>query len=374
MKRTGSIVLSVTLLLLTASAQQQKADGSANAPAVGALSPKNEHAPPRTAPKPESLALEAPTITASDTIAVPTEIASVVWGPMRCDAKGNLYLRHYDVDHLLQTPIIKIDGRGQPQARFYSTAAGPDFEAVDFAVRSKGDVYLLAEREREPEMYILSYGKDGSLNSKVKLDANFVPTTMAVFDSGDFLVAGLEAGTREVPAPSLPFTAIFDSGGKLTKRINLEDDEAIRKAVEVGDISIVDPVTRMGNVAIALGKAVAAEDGNVYLMRRKSPAPIIYGIDKTGRVIRRLVIEPGVDGVNPIAFQSSETRLGVLFWSNDRRTGVFRVFSLASGDDMGTYNLDPSLGAGLLCFTDDAITMLGKSSANSVVFRRAQMP
>ena len=58
------------------------------------------------------------------------------------------------------------------------------------------------------------------------------------------------------------------------------------------DPHATDAANPFGNRAIELGLMEAGNDGNLYLMRRLSPA-ILSAISPAGEVIRRFTVDPG---------------------------------------------------------------------------------
>jgi hypothetical protein len=105
-----------------------------------------------------------------------------------------------------------------------------------------------------------------------------------------------------------PFTGIFSDDGTLLRQITLKDDEQIRKMAAAGDPAVVLKGHNNGNIEIRLGEAVAAGDGNVYVMRKLS-AFTVYVISPGGDVIRQFRIDPGSLDFQPLSLQVAGNRM-----------------------------------------------------------------
>lgn len=66
------------------------------------------------------------------------------------------------------------------------------------------------------DYYISLSKRDGTFSRQIKLDIKFEPLKLAVFDSGDFLVLGID------PLNMQPLLALLDSDGSYLRRIDLD--------------------------------------------------------------------------------------------------------------------------------------------------------
>ena len=106
-----------------------------------------------------------------------------------------------------------------------------------------------------------------------------------------------------------------------------------------------------GNRAVSGGKIRLGDDGNVYLMRRTSPATI-YVISPSGELVRTVKIEPARHGWASVDMQVSNERIAVEFsdCSAARCDGsVFAVANAVSGERLTDYTDEPRFGT-LVCF------------------------
>jgi hypothetical protein len=240
-----------------------------------------------------------------------TEEKSAAWlpraptlRPIKCDARGNLYLRNYLPPRPLAAPVVKISPEGEAKGTFSLEAVGGFTESTisDFAVGPGGEVYILAigaKEHQEPEVDVFAFAEDGSYRWNVKLEEFFSADHLAFFPSGEFLVAGTRRGkaapvppgagpeaAREKTPPVLePYTAVFDRGGRVVRKLTLPGD------VQLGDASLSAEQKFAVQAAISVGTAVTGDDGNVYLMRRTEKA-LVFVLSADGTVVRRFELEP----------------------------------------------------------------------------------
>jgi hypothetical protein len=127
------------------------------------------------------------------TTVVRSEIATTFGDPLQCDSDGNLYL---NTDSSAVSAVRKISPKGERLA-VYEAETSPDFRQIDvaryFAFRPGDDeLYQLIFPHESTDRYVFVYKSNGSFKSAIKLQPGFVwmPSSFAVFQSGDLLVTG----------------------------------------------------------------------------------------------------------------------------------------------------------------------------------------
>ena len=295
-----------------------------------------------------------------DRIKVASEAAGVFYDPLKCDIDGNLYTRT-DSDGV--SGIRKLNTKGERVALFQASTAIPDLNgkidfAADFSIAQNGEVYQLAFTSGEIDRHVFVYKPDGNYKSKIKLQPGFAwnPARVSAFSSGD-LVTGLKYD-REGKA-MWPFTGIFSSDGTLMKEVTLKDDKGIRDMGVSADKRVTSPENPTSNRAVSWGATEGAADGNVYVMRRLSPA-IFYAISPGGEVVRRFTLDPGRSDFMPMDMHIAGNRIAVLFYeSKDTpepvKEAVVKVIDL-KGHVLATYeeakeNGNLTLGLSLACYS-----------------------
>lgn len=284
--------------------------------------------------------------------------------PLKCDGDGNVYLRNLTSG----VPAIhKLDAKGKEAAVFQPTSEQPKLtpmKAGDFSVSSGGYVYQIVAPREVRWYHVFSYSPDGALRSYAKLSTGFpwIPSQVAAFPSGNMLVTGQEYEADRLAA-KWPFNGIFSPDGTLLKEIKLQDDDAIHDMAARGDERVVSPDAPTFNDAVGLGQLDAANDGNVYLMRRLSPA-ILYAISPEGKVLRRFTVDAGSTNYLPFGMHISGNRIAVHFVEPQNGDQVIKIVDL-EGRLLATYHLGNTspLGHALTCYSanPERFTFLGEA-------------
>ncbi|HXE90821.1 MAG TPA: hypothetical protein VNK82_07660 [Terriglobales bacterium] len=286
-----------------------------------------------------------------ETSLVESQLGGIMMDPLQCDGDGNIYIRFYQEGER-RAPIKKFDTQGNRQATFSLEAVtewdASELTAMYFSVNARGELHQIAWSE---DLYVLTFNKDGSYKRRAKIEPLIIPAQVAEFASGEFLITGRKYEGKREDGTNLiePFTGIFDSSGKLIKRLTFQDDQEIQKAVERGDSNFVNPLIPGTNRAISMGMAVTGEDGNVYVMRRTVPA-VIYAVSSAGEVVRKLAVDPGDPGMMPSIMQLSKGRVAILFRSDATKEQIVKVVDSQSGEELVTYDAN-SLGPTLACYS-----------------------
>jgi len=275
-----------------------------------------------------------------DVVVVESELGGAFREPLKCDSEGSVYVRGYDAVLRSKIPIRKFDTQKGVRLASFSldSAPGLEFETGDeFFVAPDGELYWLTATKSE--RYILTFAKDGTFKGKVKLEFGkpFLPYQLAVFAGGEFLISGLNPEDPGKKSDKKPFTGIFDKQGRLVKRIALQDDDAIHEAAQRGDSNFTSELyPGQGNRAVSQGAVVGSSDGNVYLMRRTSPA-LIYAISPAGTVVRRISVDSGDPALFPMEVHGVEGRLAIMFWNRVTGESLFKIVETQTGDVIATY-------------------------------------
>lgn len=304
-----------------------------------------------------------------ESVASPSLSNKPIMLPVRCDQDGNIYAQFIgDTSNPAQSSqtVTKIDPKGERKAAFQLKDAGfsGDYGTNGFGVTPEGDLFFLVEKQG---VTVAMYGKDGTFKSNIKLDKRFRPYHVAAFPKGGFFIAGTEAPTQEErTAGSRAFTGIFDSDGKLLKEVVFEDDARLQKRATEGDPQFVPQGSKDTNRAVTLGQAVPGPDGNVYLLRRTSPA-LVYVVSPGGEVLRKISVDGGSDDLVPRSMFVAGGRIAIQFAAE--KQAVIKVVSADTGDPTESYEATLELGAALSCYTGDKFTFLGGRSGKLAILQ-----
>ncbi len=143
----------------------------------------------------------------------------------------------------------------------------------------------------------------------------------------------------------------------------------------IGDSRVVSPEAPTVNNAIGLGEMDVAEDGNVYLMRRLSPA-ILYAISPTGDVIRRFTVDPGEPNYMPGSLHVSGKEIAIQFYRPQGSDQLIKVVDL-TGQELKSIHIDKSdsMGFGFACYSEHprTFTYLGEGKSEELELKSAAL-
>ena len=315
----------------------------------------------QSSPKPVSQAKSSskvpPSLTMVDIIKIRSEPADgfSVTHPLRCDADGNIFLR---VQPEVEPAIRKFDSSGVQKVLFKPSTI-PDMRvemAAYFSIDGHGAIHQLVGASFT-DWYVVTYRSDGAFQSKISLhlEFQFRPFQLATFPSGELLISGLKRDNDSKNHVRLPFTGIFAGDGTLLKEVVLKDDETVNKMATAGDPAIVPEGRRSGNTAIEGGDMVAGADGNVYIMRKLSPATI-YAISSGGEVVRQFRVDPNDPDFLPVSMQIASNRIAVVFLRSHAeektlpKDVIVKIVDL-EGRDLATYGHLGEYGIALTCYS-----------------------
>jgi hypothetical protein len=296
-------------------------------------------------------------LTPVETIVSPSELASGFDQPFTCDNDGNLYLQS---ERFGVSGVRKLNPKGERTVLF-QPSANPDFRldgVGSFALSPSGELYQFVFAH-EITRYVMVFKSDGTYKSTIKMQPGFgwIPSTLAVFPSGDLFVSGLKYDRDKNNHVMWPFTGIFSSDGTLLKEVTLEDDDALRNLAGSGDARVSSTANPWANHAIEFGQSQAGDDGNIYLMRWITPA-IFYAISPGGEVVRRFVVDPGDEGFTPEAMHIADNRIAVLFFEEQTKEKQMKIVDL-EGREIARYDearvdgkpKNDLLGLAFACYT-----------------------
>ena len=214
---------------------------------------------------------------------------------VRCDSSGNLFLYETLDDEASTSYVLRISSNGK-QVRRFEPGAVPELRGLSdwgpFAVGDRGEVYLTAirtqgERETFAASFVAIFDPDGKFLSAPPFEYPVEPRALAVFGSGDLLIAGWDRSPA-ARSRDLPFTGIFNRRGQLMQRLRLPGDTQA-PSKEGKPVSASE--REAAQASVAMSRAELGPDGNVYLARGAAAGPV-YVINPAGHVVRTLRLSP----------------------------------------------------------------------------------
>lgn len=301
-------------------------------------------------------------------IELPLEHPAQIVDKAKCDGAGNIYARVWSGDdsptnHL---PVQEVSPQGRLIRSFHATEVSANTDSArGIFISDTGDLFQAARML--DGVYIISFGKDGSVRSTIKLQVEpslVDPWQLVVFKASGFLLSGLTGKDRRTP-----YTAVFDSTGKLINKIYEPEDEEARQKAESGDPKYSG--SNVGNRFVGFGDVTIASDGNAYLLRGTSPA-LIYVISSGGQVLRKLHIDSGEPDSVPRNVQSYGGRLALGFVGS----GSLVVVTDLSGKIVANYSIDrrkPDWPA-LACYDATGFTFATTYAEKGLYLLKANVP
>ena len=271
--------------------------------------------------------------------------------PTACDEQGRLYVKVVKSSPGMVGPLLRLSAKGVLETEFDTEGALVNI----FAVRPNGGVAML-HLDKGTEV-VDNFGPDGKRESPVRIERPpepFFPKQVAVFHSGEMLIAGLQfhAGYKAS-------TAIYDPTGHLVKQFVLDGDAEIERAIEVGDARYTR-APREGNEPASRSVAITGDDGLVYLMRATSPATV-YVISPAGEVIRKIAVGAPTDtglpdfwlrvAKNKLAIKFSRSCDSAVHLSSCRGT-IYTVVDATTGQRLANYEAGDAAGL-IACYSPD---------------------
>lgn len=274
--------------------------------------------------------------------------------PTACDEQGRAYVKLVEPIPGMVGPLLRLSNKGVLETEFDTVGALMNI----FAVRPNGGVAMM--HLDGAAKVVDNFGADGKRESAVRLERPpipFFPSQIAVFRSGEMLIAGAQYHPGYKAS-----TAIYDPTGRLVKQLVLDGDAKIEHAIEVGDARYTD-APGQGNKTLGPSVAIAGDDGLVYLMRATSPATV-YAISPAGEVVRQIEVKaPTEMGLPDFGIRVVKGKLAVKFYrsceggvNRDSCQGsIYTVVDATTGKKLADYDApNGSDGGGpLACYAPD---------------------
>ncbi len=272
--------------------------------------------------------------------------------PTGCDEQGRSYVKLVKPGTAMEGPLLRLSDKGALEAEFDTSGAVTNV----FAVRPKGGVAMI--HLDEGTQVVDNFGPDGKRESSIRLERPpkpFFPSQIAVFRTGEMLIAGVQYHPGYVAS-----TAIYDPTGNLMKQFVLDGDAEIERAIEVGDSRYTRSPGR-GNIPVTLSAAITGDDGFVYLIRATSPASV-YVISAAGEVVRKIVVSaPTNSGLPDFGIRVAKNKLAVKFSRSCDATHDFRscqgtvytVVDATTGQKLADYEANDDTAGPIACYAPD---------------------
>jgi len=297
----------------------------------------------------------------SDTTILQAQWHRPIQLPARCDANGNIYFRGLEQGNP-SSPVYKAQPGSYTCITFALDGSDTDLRlgtVQDFAVSAAGVLFELVQSG--DTVYIARFGDDGSFKSKIKLERPFWASHLSVLaNDAWFLVTGTELQTKGGPPPAL-VSKIVDESGRDVSNLTFEKDPAALKEAPKGKPKIENYWGNKSILPLVLGDTQTGIDGSLYVMRA-STAPVIFVLDSTGQLTRRITVQPPEAGMTIGNMQVSAGRIALLFYRADTTNQVEKstmvLVDARSGKVERAYEVDARLGSAFACYDGNSFAFL----------------
>jgi hypothetical protein len=309
--------------------------------------------------------------------------------PIKCDSRGNMYVRFYD-SRPFSAPLLKISPEGERKAAF-TLERVPQWEKgefIDFEIDANGHVYLLVvkpTKNRTLSYAIVAMNEEARFQFTAELNLPFRLDSvdhLAIFPSGQFLVGGFRSlgeakgqalpsgtGDPKVTTEVEPILVVVDRAGRLVSEVSFSPNtlETPREASRKG----VMPASAIHGESI-----LPWEDGYLYVLYRTTGPPSLYAISSDGRVARTVKVVPPTENATAIDIVGAPGA-GILvhFGEGDARgyyaadKMLFSIVNPTSGERIYDYSTNRQLGGALGCYHRGTFTFLGNVKGQFAVLR-----
>jgi hypothetical protein len=286
---------------------------------------------------------------------VPVSVAGDYRGglayPTACDEHGRLYVKLVEAGPGMVGPVFRLSSKGLVEAKFDTG----DAIINRYAVRPNNGVIMI--HSDGVNKFIDNFTPDGTRELSVRLEpppTPFFPSQLAVFHSGEILVAGLQYHPGYKAS-----TAIYDPTGHLVKQLVLDGDVEIERGLEVS--ATQDTLARQQHIrAIDQSVALAGDDGLIYLMRATSPVTV-YAISAAGDVIRRIAVSPPTGMGSPnFGIRVVKNRIAIQFRgscdnsdSDSCHAFTYAIVDATTGKSLAAYEAEKEVAGTMACYAPD---------------------
>ena len=298
---------------------------------------------------------------------IASETGGAFMSGAKCDGDGNLYIHKLATDRPMLGPVVKINADGKRVASFDPASfTDPKLGRADaFSPAPDGGLYQIAGTGGlKPQIYVIRFAPDGTPASATRVEAELEPYQFAAFPGGNLLVSGVQRDVMNKSDQGRNFTAVFSDDGRMLTQLSLEPP-AKAPAAKAGksqtEKSTDDKPT------LDLSQAEPGMDGNIYALRRSSPA-LVYVISPAGMLVRTLRVNAPAKDVAPSAFHVSGNRVAVAFWNDEKQSQTIVVVDSQTGHTIARYSDPGSLGAAFACYSADegVFTFLQLGEQNTI--------
>jgi hypothetical protein len=307
-----------------------------------------------------------------DRVALPVASTGLNVGGFKSDSSGHVFFAPAarDTRGMLSSPNTIVRVSADKAVRFLLSDIPEARRASieDFSPGTNGDLFVITTTHigiGKMESYVVHFDSDGKYVSKNRIElAGFIPSQIAVFGSGDFLLAGWRLNFADSSdANRRPFTGVFNSRGQLLATLRLAGD--IKKETAVDDFE----------EAISLSMAETGADGYVYFARAAANGPV-FVISPSGRVVRTIPVS-APKGMKLVGMKPAPGWVVVVYEGKIPEGAktppvTMVVFDCVTGEKVAEYSHQSGeIGDALVDYTNRVFTFISTAKGGKLQFVRA---
>jgi hypothetical protein len=270
--------------------------------------------------------------------------------PTQCDESGKLYVRSFG-----SASLLRLTSEGEKDTEFaIPTTSDPQqqLHASAYLVLSNGEVFIAA---RNPtDTFILRFRRDGTVESKLRLEGYLVPGKFFVFPNGNILIFGEESAGENVPMR--PTIDVYDSNGKLLSK-------STKKGTDL-------PEDREEAIATGgSGAFLPSFDGNAIFVSGPDK-PRVWLLDPLGNVLRSFSLPSPGPGFEFRESKWMEGRIVTQYFRTEKKDeaekltqALYVVTDSGNGDRVITYDIPLESGTALACATSNEFTLVSRQKS-----------
>jgi len=290
-------------------------------------------------------------------------------GSAQCDDDANLYFEVAGAPEN-STVVMKVAHDGS-KYELYTLPSEPGVLAnyAGFSITHSGELRVLrvnrykADKPTNPAnpyiggktsvfVYLYDSGPNNPSQETLDLPEHLGGLSFAAFESGAVLVTGYFTKHADEQQQGKVYTAVFQPLGKLAAEIP-----------ESGKVDFAVVATKLRESA-----AISGDDGFLYVLQPDS----VIVVSESGAIVRKLPFtKPNPDYMADMIYES-KGQLVVELYKDEGRGKPFAaqylVMNASTGERMGLYEPEESLGNDVLCFSrNEGLTFWTKKDGKDVL-------
>lgn len=312
------------------------------------------------------------------------QTALPIGAPLKCGLDGNILFRVLEGGNPNRLIRVSADGKSVTKLTFDE----PELKKMnlqDYALGQRGEILALTGRQESRggpvEHFLLTFQRDGALQSVRQIHPGIDAVQLAVFPAGEVLVAGTKIENRAARPAGPAAVVLLDHSGRRVKEVLLDDGLERPKPISTKSKPSEKEREQIDQFesAIELTRLALGPDGNAYL-HRWGQNPSVFVVSPAGELLRTLRIPAPDKAARLIAIHLWPGRVAAQYVITGEDSRVLKataayylVLDAESGDTVAKYVATTArLQGAFACYSPEAFTFLGASKSGMMELIRAK--